>query len=52
MFTLTVVAETAEEGHGYIEMAIREIERIEALLSTYNDNSQTQQIKNTQVLHP
>lgn len=44
MFTLTVVAETAEEGHGYIEMAIREIERIEALLSTYNDNSQTQQI--------
>lgn len=44
MFTLTVVAETAEEGHGYIEMAISEIERIEVLLTTYNDNSQTQQI--------
>ena len=40
-FTFTVVAASEPEGREYIDIAINEIKRIEALLTTYNENSQT-----------
>lgn len=40
-FTITVVAASEPEGREYIDTAVNEIKRIEALLTTYNDNSQT-----------
>lgn len=40
-FTITVVAATQAEAEQYIDMAVAEIRRIEALLTTFNDTSQT-----------
>jgi thiamine biosynthesis lipoprotein len=40
-FEITVVGTDAEEAQVYIEAAIAEIRRIEALLTTYNEESQT-----------
>lgn len=40
-FTITVVAASEPEGREYITTAVNEIRRIEALLTTYNENSQT-----------
>ena len=43
-FEITVVAEEEEWAHSKIEMAIAGIRRIEKLLTTFDDNSQTNQI--------
>lgn len=40
-FTITVVAATQAEAEQYIDMAVAEIRRIEALLTTFSDTSQT-----------
>lgn len=39
-FTITVVAATRAEAEQYIDMAVAEIRRIEALLTTFSDKSQ------------
>lgn len=43
-FEITVVARDEQFANSKIELAVCEIKRIEGLLSTYNDNSQTNQI--------
>ncbi len=45
-FTITVVAENEKIGNENINMAIEEIRRIEKLLTTYKDDSQTNLINN------
>ena len=45
-FEITVVAEEEKWAHEKIDSAIAEIRRIEQLLTTFNDNSQTNQINN------
>lgn len=46
-FTITVTASDHRAANEHIEAAVQEIKRIEKLLTTYNDQSQTHQI-NTQ----
>ncbi|WP_343615051.1 FAD:protein FMN transferase [Flavobacterium sp.] len=46
-FTITVTASDHRAANEHIEAAVQEIKRIEKLLTTYNDQSQTNQI-NTQ----
>ncbi|MEP7230366.1 MAG: FAD:protein FMN transferase [Ginsengibacter sp.] len=43
-FEITIVAEEEEWAYSKIEIAIAEIRRIEKLLTTFNENSQTNQI--------
>lgn len=43
-FEITIVAEEEEWAYSKIEMAIAEIRRIEKLLTTFDENSQTNQI--------
>ncbi|GAO45179.1 FAD:protein FMN transferase [Flavihumibacter petaseus] len=43
-FELTVVDDDAQQAEAGIDAAIAEISRIEQLLTTYNDNSQTNQV--------
>ncbi len=45
-FTITVVAQNEKTGNENINMAIEEIRRIEKLLTTYKDDSQTKLINN------
>lgn len=45
-FEITVVAEQAQWANEKINLAIAEIKRIEKLLTTFDDNSQTNQINN------
>ncbi|WKL47803.1 FAD:protein FMN transferase [Flavobacterium pectinovorum] len=45
-FTITVVAQNEKTGNENINMAIEEIRRIEKLLTTYKDDSQTNLINN------
>lgn len=45
-FEITVVAADEQFANNKIDLAIGEIKRIESLLSTYNDDSQTNQINN------
>ena len=45
-FDFTIVAEDSLEGVGFIEMAMEEISRIEALISSWDPNSQTSAINN------
>ncbi|KIQ21154.1 thiamine biosynthesis protein ApbE [Flavobacterium sp. MEB061] len=45
-FTITVVAENEKIGNENINLAIEEIRRIERLLTTYKDDSQTNLINN------
>ncbi|MCU4156108.1 FAD:protein FMN transferase [Carboxylicivirga sp. A043] len=40
-FDITVVANTEEEGSAYIQLAIDEIKRIEGLISSWDEHSQT-----------
>jgi thiamine biosynthesis lipoprotein len=43
-FEITVVAESKAEGNQYIDMAITEISRIEKLISSWDEESQTSEI--------
>src|SRR5438270_9908903 len=43
-FELTVISENEKAGEENIDLAIREIKRIEALLTTFNESSQTCQV--------
>ena len=43
-FEITVVANTPEEGDKYINIAIQEIQRIEKLISSWDEDSQTSAI--------
>ena len=47
MFTITVVSENPDFAEENIQIAITEIQRIEALFTTYNKESQTNLIKTT-----
>ena len=40
-FDITVIADNKEEGNSYIDLAISEISRIENLISSWEENSQT-----------
>ncbi|MCP9762222.1 FAD:protein FMN transferase [Lacihabitans soyangensis] len=43
-FVITVTAENSDEGEPLIDEAVGEIQRIESLLTTFSENSQTNQI--------
>ena len=51
-FEVSVVSDRPEEADALIDAAIAEISRIEALLSTYQPRSQTNQINDAAGLHP
>lgn len=51
-FELTAVAEDGALAQHTIQLAIAEIRRIEALLTTFNDNSQTNQINRSAGIAP
>ncbi|WP_297334242.1 FAD:protein FMN transferase [Flavobacterium sp.] len=51
-FTITVVAASETEGKEHINTAINEIRRIEALLTTYKDTSQTNLINQNAGIKP
>ncbi len=52
MFEITVLDENETEGNKKIDAAVDEIVRIEKLLTTYNENSQTNQINNNAGIKP
>ena len=43
-FDITVVANSEQEGNGYIDLAVAEIQRIEKLISSWDANSETSAI--------
>ena len=51
-FEITVGTDDARFAETCIDAAVTEISRIEALLTTYNNNSQTAKINNAAGLHP
>lgn len=51
-FTITVVTENEKTGNENINLAIEEIRRIEKLLTTYNDDSQTNLINRNAGIQP
>ena len=51
-FDLTVVAENETEGNRYIDMAVEEISRIEKMISSWDDQSQTAEIIRNAGLQP
>ena len=51
-FEITVVAEEEEWANEKINMAILEIKRIERLLTTFNEDSQTNQVNKFAGVHP
>ena len=51
-FDITVVAKDPVEGDEYIDMAISEITRIEKLISSWDENSQTSEINRNAGLNP
>ncbi len=51
-FEFTLVADSVDFGEHAIDLAIEEIKRIEELLSTFKENSQTNQINNAAGLAP
>lgn len=51
-FTITVVAENEKTGNENINLAVEEIRRIEKLLTTYNDDSQTNLINRNAGIQP
>lgn len=51
-FTITVVCEEEQMANGYIEMAVCEIRRIEKLLTTFSDDSQTNAINRNAGISP
>jgi thiamine biosynthesis lipoprotein len=52
IFELTVVADDESWARGKIRLAIQEIKRIEQLLTTFNDNSQTNQVNRMAGIRP
>lgn len=52
MFTITIVAASEQKGNDYIDAAIQEIKRIEALLTTFSNSSQTQLINQNAGIRP
>jgi FAD:protein FMN transferase len=51
-FELSVVCENEDIANHNIDLAIDEIKRIEALFTTFNENSQTNQINKCAGIHP
>lgn len=51
-FDISVVAENKSEGDEFIKLAIDEIERIEKLISSWNQNSQTSNINKNAGVQP
>ena len=51
-FDITVVANTEAEGNTYIDMAVTEISRIEKLISSWDENSQTSEINRNAGIKP
>lgn len=51
-FDITVVAKDSIEGDKFITMAVDEIERIENLISSWDDNSQTSKINRNSGIKP
>ncbi len=51
-FEITVVAEDQEKGDRYIDMAVKEISRIEKIISSWDTGSQTAQINNNAGIMP
>ncbi|PJJ07895.1 thiamine biosynthesis lipoprotein [Flavobacterium sp. 1] len=51
-FTITVVAQNEKTANANINLAIAEIRRIETLLTTYKDDSQTNMINNNAGIQP
>ncbi|MBP8156341.1 MAG: FAD:protein FMN transferase, partial [Leadbetterella sp.] len=43
-FVITVAADNSTQGNSLIDEAVSEIQRIESLLTTFSENSQTNQI--------
>ncbi|MFL9842892.1 FAD:protein FMN transferase [Flavobacterium rhizosphaerae] len=52
IFTITVLAETETEGQQYIALAVDEIKRIEQLLTTFSNTSQTSSINENAGIQP
>ena len=50
-FTITVVSEDAKAAASYIDTAISEIKRIEKLISSWDQNSETARINKNAVLN-
>nr|WP_319512335.1 FAD:protein FMN transferase [uncultured Draconibacterium sp.] len=51
-FDITVVANSEQEGNGYIDMAVEEIQRIEKLISSWDANSETSAINKNAGIQP
>ncbi len=51
-FDLTVVAEGADAGAGYLDTAVAEIQRIERLISSWDPNSQTSAVNRAAGITP
>ncbi|NDI99487.1 FAD:protein FMN transferase [Flavobacterium sp. LaA7.5] len=51
-FTITVVAESETKGMNYIDAGVNEIKRIEKLLTTYSEDSQTSLINDNAGIQP
>ncbi|WP_419211464.1 FAD:protein FMN transferase [Maribacter sp. X9] len=51
-FDITVVAKDSLEANGYIDLAVNEISRIERLISSWDENSQTSEINRNAGIEP
>ncbi len=51
-FDITVVANNEQEGNGYIDLAVAEIQRIEKLISSWDANSETSAINKNAGIQP
>lgn len=51
-FDITVVAKDSIEANGYIDLAVEEISRIERLISSWDENSQTSEINRNAGIKP
>ena len=51
-FDITVVAEDSIKAHSYIDLAVNEVDRIEKLISSWDENSQTSEINKYAGIRP
>ena len=51
-FDITVVADNETQGNGYIDLAVAEIKRIETMISSWNEQSETSAIIRNAGKHP